>query len=193
MADEAPRHGILARDDSVLLVVDVQARLAPHVADHEALIARALTLVRAARRLGVPCRLTEHCPGDLGAVVPQVREAFEPGEIFVKTAFGAVRHDAFPAMLRSTGRSHVVIAGMEAHVCVMQTALGLLQHAFGVTVVVDAVGSRPVRQADRVLALERMRASGAVLSGTETVLFEWLQRGDAPGFREILGDIKALP
>jgi len=184
---------IAERDDCLLLVVDIQTRLAPHVADHRDVIARADALIKAARSFGIPRRLTEHCAQQIGPVVPEVRGQFTPDEIFAKTFFGACRHPAFVELLRATGRGHVVIAGMEAHVCVMQTALGLLEHGFPVTAVADAIGSRKPRQADRAAALARLQDAGAVLAGTETVLFEWLRAGNDPVFADLLRTIKALP
>ena len=184
---------IAERDDCLLLVVDIQTRLAPHVAGHDDLIARAGALIKAARTFGIPRRLTEHCAHQIGPVVPEVRGQFTPNEIFAKTFFGACRHPAFLELLRATGRAHVVVAGMEAHVCVMQTALGLLDHGFGVTAVADAIGSRKPRQADRAAALARLQDAGAIVAGTETVLFEWLRGGNDPAFGELLRTIKALP
>lgn len=183
----------LARRDSLLLVVDVQERLAPHVEGNEALIERIRALLAAARRFGIARRLTEHCAAQIGPVVAAMREAFDADEIFTKTRFGATDHPEFVAMLRVTGAEHVVVAGMEAHVCVMQTVLGLLDHGFRVTAVADAIGARRARQADRQWALERMRAAGATLAGTETVLFEWTHSGDDPEFRAILQLVKELP
>ncbi|MEP6657817.1 MAG: isochorismatase family protein [Betaproteobacteria bacterium] len=183
----------LARHGSLLLAVDIQERLAPHVEGSEALIERTRALMTAARRFGIACRLTEHCATQIGPVVAAVREGFTPDEIFNKTLFGATDHPAFVALLRATGAEHIVVAGMEAHVCVMQTVLGLLDEGFRVTAVADAIGARRARQADRQWALERMRAAGAILAGTETVLFEWTHSGNDPGFRAILQLVKNLP
>lgn len=185
--------GRLDRDTSALLVVDVQARLAPHIAGHEALVARVGALLDAAERFGIPRHLTEHCPGDLGPVIPSLRTRFAADAIHVKSRFGATHHPEFVAKLRSTGRDTVVLAGMEAHVCVLQTGLGLLAHGFSLFVVVDAVGARGIRADDRALALERLRGAGAVLTTTETTLFEWTHDGRDPEFRAILATVKRLP
>ncbi len=171
----------------------MQARLAPHVEDHEALIARAGALLDAAQRFGIPRRLTEHCPEQIGAVVPVLRERFAPHEIFVKTRFGALDHPEFAAALRATGRTQVVVAGMEAHVCAMQTSLGLIQWA-----------SRSSRSPTRSARARRGRPiaewpssacahGGAVLTATETVLFEWTRDGTDPAFRDVLALVKRLP
>ena len=188
-----PNATRLDRDRSLLLVVDIQARLAPQVLGHDAMIARTEALLAAARRLGVPCLLTEHCAAEIGPVVPRLRERFDAGEIFAKTRFGATDHPEFESLLRARGRTQLVVTGMEAHVCVMQTALGLAAGPYGVFIVGDAVGSRGTRQADRQFALDRMRGAGCAVVGTETVLFEWTRAGDDAAFRDVLALVKALP
>jgi nicotinamidase-related amidase len=183
----------LDRDRSLLLVVDIQQRLVAHVQGHEAVIARSEALLAAARRLRVPCLLTEHCAADIGPVVPRLRERFDGGEIFAKTRFGATDHPEFESLLHAQGRTQLVVAGMEAHVCVLQTVLGLAARQYDVFVVGDAVGSRGARQTDRQFALDRMRTAGCTITGTETVLFEWTRAGDDAAFRDILALVKALP
>ena len=182
----------LSRDASTLLVIDIQKRLAPHIAGHEGLIQRTMALMQAAAIFGIPRLVTEHCPGQIGAVIEPLRSQFAPDEIFEKTAFGAADHPAFVERVRDTRRRHIVITGMEAHVCVLQTALGLQQQGFRVFVVADAVGSREVRQLDRELAMRRMEQAGCVLVTTETVLFEWAQQGTDMRFRDVLSLVKSL-
>lgn len=180
------------RDRSLLLVIDIQDKLAPHVAGHEQLIRRSGALLDAAALLGIPKLLTEHCPTQIGPVIEPMRRRFAAGEIFEKTRFGAADHPRFVDLVRHSGRTTIVVTGMEAHVCVMQTALGLLALDFEVVVVADAVGSREARQLDRELALRRLQRAGCILAGTETVLFEWAASGTDPHFRAILSAVKAL-
>ena len=180
------------RDNSLLLVVDIQSRLAPHVAGHEQLIRRTDALLGAAASFGIPKLLTEHCRGQIGPVIKPMRSRFAAGEIFEKTHFGAADHPEFVDLLQASGRRQVVVAGMEAHVCVLQTVLGLRRHGFEAIVVADAAGSRAAAQFDRELALRRMEHAGCALAGTETVLFEWTGSGIDPRFRAILGAVKAL-
>ncbi len=180
------------RDDSLLLVVDVQSKLAPHVAGQQALIARAAALVAAARVLAVPVIATEHCPDAIGPLVEPIRDALRDAPVFVKHCFAATDHNAFVDLVRATGRSQVVIAGMEAHVCVMQTALGLRRCGFEVYVAADAVGSRSSRQCDRSLALERLRGAGCTVATTETLIFEWTGSGNDRDFRTLLAIVKTL-
>jgi nicotinamidase-related amidase len=182
----------LDRDSSQLLIVDVQERLAPHIDASEAVIARCHALVAAADIFKVPKLLTEHCPAQIGKVLPALRERFADNEIFVKTHFGATDHPEFVARLQH-GRRQVVVAGMESHVCVMQTALGLAARGFSVFIAADAVGSRASRGEDRRLALQRLHEAGCTLAGTETILFEWTRAGDDAAFRDTLRLVKDLP
>ena len=182
----------LDRDRSQLLIIDVQEKLAPHVEGSEALIARCEALIVAAKTLGIPRMLTEHCPAQIGLVVPRLRSCFADGEIFVKSYFAAPDHAEFASRLVQ-GRDQIVVAGMEAHVCVMQTVLGLAANGFEMFVVADAVGSRGARQDDRRYALERMDAAGCTLVGTETAVFEWTRSGNDPAFKTSLGIVKNLP
>lgn len=192
-ASERDRAARLDRDRSVLVVVDVQQRLAPHVLNHEAVIARIEALLEASRLFGIPRLATEHAATRIGPLIERMRRALAPGEIFAKTRFSAADHPEFIDRLRATRRPQIVVSGMEAHVCVLQTALGLAAAGFEPFVVVDAVGSRAERRTERRLALERMRDAGCPLLGTETLLFEWSRDADDACFREILALVKALP
>jgi nicotinamidase-related amidase len=94
--------------------------------------------------------------------------------------------------VQRTQRRAIVLTGMEAHVCVLQTALGLQQEGFHVFIVADAVGSRQARQLDRELALRRMEQAGCISVTTETVLFEWTEQGTDARFRDVLATVKSL-
>ncbi len=182
----------ISRDQSLLLLIDIQQRLAPHIAGHELLIRRADALLQVAGLHGVPRLATEHCPDQIGPVIAPLRAIFATDEVFEKTAFGATDHPQFVDRITQAARHQIIITGMEAHVCVLQTALGLRQHGFDVCIVADAVGSREARQLDRDLALARLREAGCVITGTETLLFEWTGRGNDPHFRHMLRVVKGL-
>lgn len=182
----------LDRDRSTLLIIDVQERLAPHIEGHEALIERCDALITAAAGFGIPRLLTEHCPDQIGPAVARLRSRFAPDEIFVKSRFGAADHAEF-ARKFVPGRDQLVVAGMEAHVCVMQTVLGLAARGLRIFIVGDAIGSRGVRSADRQYAIDRMREAGCTVVGTETALFEWTRAGDDSRFRDTLNLVKGLP
>ena len=165
---------------AVLLLVDLQQRLMPAIDDGETVVARAVRLAEAARLLDVPVRATEQNPAGLGPTVAPL--AAYPQAILAKTTFSATGDPGFPALLPA-GAREIVVAGCEAHVCVLQTALGLLTLGHRVLVAADAVGSRD--PADRAAALDRARQRGAEIVTSEMVLFEWLRDSRHPKFRDV--------
>lgn len=165
---------------STLLLVDVQQRLLPAIADGAAVIERCAVLARAARLLDVPVVATEQYPRGLGATVPEL--AGFAGTTLAKLAFDAAAEPALAATLDPARRT-IVVAGCEAHVCVLQTAIGLHQRGWHVAVAADAVGSR--RPSDRETGLARMARAGVEIITVEMAVFEWLGRGDHPRFREV--------
>ena len=171
---------VLNAEGSVLLLIDLQQRLMPAIHDSEVVIARAARLAEAARLLGVPIRATQQYPAGLGATVPEL--AGYPAETLDKTSFSATGNPGFAALL-PPGADQILIAGAEAHVCVLQTVLALLPAGRRVAVVADAVGSRD--PADRQVALDRARQHGAEIVTSEMVLFEWLGDARNPKFREV--------
>lgn len=178
----------LQAERSFLLVVDVQAQLAPHVDGGPQVIAKCAALMRAARLLEIPVRVTEHCADRIGHSVAEIAALAEPQDVLSKTHFCCTDEPDVMQNLDVLGRKQAVIAGMEAHVCAMQAALGLVEHDYECFFVHDASGSR--RATDHMAAIERLRMSNAHIVTTEMVMFEWLKRGDAPEFRELLKIIK---
>lgn len=180
----------LRREDSFLLVVDMQEKLVPHVAGHERVVARIAALVRAAKALGVPVFASEHCADRIGPTIATLRKAVGEDAIVQKVHFSCADEPGCVSRWEALGRRQVLVAGMEAHVCVMQTALGLLERDFQPFIVRDAVGSR--REEDREAALERLRAAGCGAATAEMAMFEWLHRADTPEFASILRIVKEL-
>ncbi len=180
------------RARSHLLVIDVQEKLAAHVADQEAVVANCTRLVRYARHLGVPVTMTEHYPKGLGPTVATLVEAAgNETPRLEKIAFSAWKDTAIRARIEGLarkGRDQVVVAGMEAHVCVGQTALDLLGPMGAVFLVADAVGSRQTLARD--LAIARLRDAGAIIVSQEMIAFEWLERGDAAEAKDIIALVK---
>lgn len=174
-----------ASESSVLLLVDFQARLMPAICDAESAIANARRLAEAAKLLGVPIRATEQNPAGLGRGVGELLPFAEA--TLAKRYFDATRESEWAGFLPQ-GRPHVVVAGCETHVCVLQTVLGMLEKRFQVRLVRDAVGSR--RRESREAALLRAERHGAELVTTEMVIFEWLATCDHPHFREALALVK---
>jgi len=179
---------VLELERSALVVVDVQARLAPHVLGGDGIERRCNALAQGANALGVPAFVTEHCPEALGGTLASIASQVSAANIIAKRHFSAMAEVSLPKALRETGRDQILVAGMEAHVCVMQTALGLLAAGYECWLAADAVGSR--RADDRAVALERLRDAGARTVTAEMVLFEWLGSADHPGFRTLLKLVK---
>jgi nicotinamidase-related amidase len=167
---------------SALLVVDLQTKLVPALAEHEQAVANVVWLIRIAQRLGVPIAATEQYPKGLGPLVPKVRKLLPPSAIGAKNHFSAVAAECLAA-LPGHDRAQVVVVGAEAHVCVMQTSLELLEEGKEVYVVADAIASR--RPMDRDVALARMRDEGIRVVTREMVAFEWLAVAGTPLFSEI--------
>ena len=206
---------LLDADDSQLVLVDYQTRLMPVIFENEGVIANAVRLARMAQVLQVPVWGTEQTPDKLGPNVEAVRLAIEAagGRTLAKSYFSAiadglgewlrppVRKPSVGSNARSLpkhlqkaapepeeGRSTIVIAGCEAHVCLMQTALDLLEEEFEVWVVTDACSSRSERNRDA--AFDRLAGNGAELVTTEMVAFEWLRTADHEAFPELLEWVK---
>lgn len=177
----------LVRDDTALLVVDVQERLAA-VMEPEALarmLGRLGALIEGARVLGLPIAVTEQYPMGLGHTVPSIRERLSDVPVVEKLRFSAL-DDAVRERL--AGRRHVVVAGMETHVCVYQSVRDLASEGRHPALCIDAVLSRfPV---DREAGLELARAAGATLWSVEAVLFEILGTAGTPEFKRISAAVK---
>jgi nicotinamidase-related amidase len=178
---------LLARGKSQLLVIDVQDKLLAAVSGQERVVERCVRLVHAAKALGVPVTLSQQYPAGLGPTAEPLREVLgNAGPILDKVEFSCLRNEALRERLHDTrrkGRPQVVIAGIETHVCVMQTAIDLEEQGFEAFVVADATGSRS--KTSRCLALRRLLKAGVDVVDSEMVLFEWLERAGTPEFKEL--------
>jgi nicotinamidase-related amidase len=177
---------ILDRGRSVLCLIDFQERLMAAIDGADAVVANAGRLLAAAEALRVPVLMTEQNPKGLGPTVPDLARPEGAVPVVAKMEFDACRAhgviDALPA------GHHIVVAGCEAHVCVLQTTLGLLDRSRRVYVVADAVGSR--RPENKEAALRRLERAGAEVVTTEMVIFEWLGTADNPDFKSVISLIK---
>ena len=185
--DESTPHPLaLSRAGTTLVILDVQERLFPAMdADHREEVMRNMKILAvAARRLGLPVIATEQYPKGLGHTLPELTAALGPGvEPIAKVTFSCCGAEGFTARLEASGTRRVLLTGIEAHVCVLMSALDLLGRGVAVTVVADAVTSRS--QANWRLAMDQLRQAGAVVTGTETVLFQLLGQADTDEFREL--------
>jgi nicotinamidase-related amidase len=177
-------------DHSALVLVDYQARLLPALSGGGEALAQALRLAQVARLLDVDIVGSEQQPAALGPLVESLRALCD--SVVAKTAFDACRDGLLDALRAGTGAlpRDVVLAGCEAHVCLLQTTLGALGAGLRCWVVADACASR--RPTEQALAMQRLAAAGAHIVSAEMVAFEWLRDCRHPRFREVLALIKPL-
>jgi len=169
---------------SLLLLIDFQARLMPAIHEREAAIRNATKLLEIAKLLNVPRLFTEQYPKGLGATVPDLPVDGE--KVMTKLSFDACRAEG--VLENIPADAQIVVAGCEAHVCVLQTVLGLIAAARKTFVVRDAIGSR--KPEDKAAATARMERHGAEIVTTEMVAFEWAQTAENPDFRAVSALIK---
>lgn len=176
----------LDRNNTVLLIIDVQEKLMPVIDDAAGVLRNIDRLVRGCHILGVPAILTEQYVKGLGPTTEVIRRAFEETSGYSpieKSCFSACGCETFSERLISLGRTQVLVAGVETHVCVYQTVEDLLGRDFELSIVADAVSSRTAQNRD--LALRRLGSDGAKLSSTEMALFELTVASGTDEFRAI--------
>lgn len=187
MSHAAASHPMtLDRARTALVLIDVQERLFPAMdADHREEVMRNIKVLTAtARRLNLDTLVTEQYPKGLGHTLQEVKDALPPEvQPVEKVAFSCQGVEAFRSRLTATGARQLLLAGIEAHVCVLMSALDLLAEGYAVHIVADAVTSRT--QANWRLAMAQLRQAGAVVTTTETVLFQLLRQADTDDFREL--------
>jgi nicotinamidase-related amidase len=171
----------MSRDDSALLVVDVQERLLPSIANVERMVWNIRRLIDGAKAMGVPVVATEQYPKGLGPTTAELAQRLE--EIPAKLTFSCGGCPELFERLRDAGVFKILVVGIEAHVCVQQTVLDLLAEGFRVYLAVDAVSAR--HAIDYETALRRMDSAGATLTTSESALFEWCDIAGTPEFKQI--------
>jgi len=174
--------------DSVLIVIDMQERLIPVMQSPARTIKNTSLLVSAARELDVPVLLTEQYPAGLGPTVQQIAKVAGDSPIMSKMHFSCMEDEDFSKTFHALGRRQAIISGMEAHICVVQTAASLMEEGFEVFVVSDATASRTLES--EKACIERLSASGVGIVTTEMVIFEWLGKAGTPAFKRLLPMIK---
>jgi nicotinamidase-related amidase len=160
-------------DDAVLVVVDLQERLVPAMREGEKVSGQAVKAIRGFRALGCPVLVTQQYTKGLGETVAAVQEAFDGDFSYIeKSAFSVMAEPAFKDALAKTGRKTVLLQGIEAHVCVLQSALDMIEDGYEVFLVVDAISSR--KEADETPGVQRMIHSRVLPTTVESALFELL-------------------
>ena len=179
---------MLKQDDAVLVFIDVQGRLHEIMHEKEALDANLQRIIRCAQLLEIPILVTEQIPEKLGPTSDPFKSMLEGMATVAKTAFSCCGDLKFLTALRSLGKRQVILVGIEAHVCVYQTAMDLLDTEYEVFIPADAVSSRMPE--NKTLALQALRDVGTRILPTETVLFSLLRDAADPRFKELLKLIK---
>lgn len=179
----------MRREDSALLVIDAQVKLLELVPDRARIVWNIRRLLDAATALGVPFAATEQYPDKLSPTEPVLKERI--GRAPEKLCFSAGACGEIFERWRADARARILVCGIEAHVCVMQTALDLVAAGFEPYVAVDATGSR--YEIDCDTALRRMESAGVILTTTETAMFEWCRTAEAPEFKKISALAKEKP
>ena len=181
----ASRHGLIKKDDCLLLIIDMQERLFPVMTERERLLENVLRLVKVSRMLGLPVLLTEQ--EKLGGTLPEIRQELMDVDPVRKIEFDCFASHHFVEQTEKLGRDVLIIAGIEAHICVSQTALHAAPNQ-PVHVVSDAISSRAPH--NQKVALDRMMQGGVTVSSTEMVIYELLGKAGTDTFREVLKVVK---
>lgn len=178
----------LKLSQTAVLVVDVQERLLPVIHDHQAVLARVLLMLDAAKALDLPVLLTEQYPKGLGPTVPAVAERVTAATCRDEKMLFSACTTAVRASLEKLGATCVIVVGLEAHVCVLQTCLDLAEAGYTTAVALDAIGSR--RDADKSAAILRMTQAGVVPTTVESAILELVGEAGTPRFKSILPLVK---
>ena len=179
----------IKKERTAALVIDAQERLLPAMTDAGVLEANMVKLLRGLRLLGVPLLTTEQYPKGLGKTVPAITEILAGSAAPIeKVSFSCCQEPNFFSALTRLGRKTVILCGMEAHICVLQTVLDLEENGYLPVVVEDCIASR--RPNDKAVALERMRKTGAIITTLESILFELTGAAGSDQFKQISKLIK---
>ena len=171
----------LNAEESCVLVIDIQERLVPVIHQSDSMVENTAWLLEVARRLNVPALFSEQYPKGLGHTVPALADYINADNVFEKVNFSAAGEAVYSRI--GSERQQFVITGCESHICVLQTALELLENGRQVFVLEEAVSSRTER--DKALALARMQQAGAAIVSREMVAFEWLRQAGTDAFKSI--------
>jgi nicotinamidase-related amidase len=176
------------KTNTALVIIDIQERLAAVMKVKDIVMENCLHLIELSKTYGVPIILTEQYPKGLGQTVKEIREALPEYKPFIKTTFSCCDEQTFLNEIKKLNRGTIILAGMETHVCVLQTCISILKNGFNVHVVKDAVSSRTKENWET--GIEFMRDAGAVITCTEIVLFQVLKIAGTEEFKAISRRIK---
>jgi len=179
---------MLTSENTLLLVVDIQGRLAHVMNDKEKLFQSIINMIKGARVLGIKMMLTEQNPRGLGPTIPEISEHLAQIEPISKSSFSCCDNEQFMQELNSAKPQNIIMAGIESHICVYQTARDLVNLKYNVQILSDAVSSRTAE--NKQIGLEKSKAAGAGISSVETALFEIVRDAQRKEFKDILNIVK---
>lgn len=179
---------MLKIDDAALVIVDVQGKLATLMHNRDRFFANVVRVAQGAWTLGLPILWNEQLPDKLGPTIPELKEVLRGMEPLVKNTFSCCDNQSFVNKLKATNCHQVLLAGMETHVCVYQTAADLIAGGFEVHLVADAVSSRTLE--DKQIGIEAIKSMGARLTSVEMCLFEMLKVAEGEKFKKIIQIVK---
>jgi len=179
---------MLELKNTVLIIVDVQGKLANLMHKKEVLFENLQKIIKGAKILGIPVLWAEQNPQGLGPTIPEVATLLSDIQPISKIEFSCCGSEHFVKALKELKRKQVLIAGIEAHICVYQTAIDLIGLGYEVQIVADAVSSRT--EGNKKIGLDKTRDAGATLTSIETALFELLKVAEGEKFKEILKIVK---
>jgi len=179
---------MFSADNSVLLVIDVQEKLAKHMSEKDSLYKNIQSLIHAAQYLEIPILTTEQVPDKIGKTIPEIVGLLKDSPVIEKSSFSCCGQELFVQELEALNKRQIIISGIEAHICVYQTVSDLISLGYEVQVVEDAISSRTIQ--NKKLAIKRINSMGAKLTSTEMILCELLKTAEHEKFRDVLKLIK---
>jgi nicotinamidase-related amidase len=179
---------MLTTSDAVLVIVDVQGRLATLMHQKDEFYANVVRIIKGALALDIPVLWNEQLPDKLGDTIPEIKEALSGHQPLVKSTFSCCGNEAFNEQLLQSGKRQVLLAGMETHVCVYQTAVDLLDKGYEVYLVADAVSSR--FKENKEIGIQAIRDLGARITSVEMALFEMLKVAEGDQFKQVIKIVK---
>jgi len=178
----------IKKENSVAVIIDIQERLFPFIYDNQKLSANTVKLIQGLKTIGLEILVTEQYTKGLGPTIKDVRDALGTTESIEKISFSCCGDNKFLETIGSTGKKNVIIAGIESHVCVLQTVIDLIDAGYQPVVIEDCVSSRKLN--DKLIAVERMRKAEAIISTYESILFEILEVSGTEAFKAISKIVK---
>lgn len=179
---------MIDKNSCAIVLIDIQEKLTPHIYDNNEIVQNIVTLIKGAKILGIPVVLNEQYKKGLGETIPEIKEVLEEYAPIDKSSFSCCADERSMQKIDSLQREHLIVAGVEAHICVLQSVLGLKNRGYKTYVAIDCIGSRKVL--DKEVAVQRMIQEGIRVATLESILFEVVQNAKDEHFKDISRLIK---